>query len=327
MFDQVFEHKLPILAFAGVGFLAVTWRLTSFLIVLAQTFVLSGTKLTKFGAKRGAYAVVTGATDGIGREFALQLAKVGFGVILISRTKEKLDALGDEISAKFTVPTKVLAIDFEKDDISKECKQLNQILQDVTVGVLVNNVGRSHEMPVYFAETERQEIKSIVNINVKGTLAITQTVLPIMLAKKNGLILNIGSFAGEVPSPMLATYSGSKAFLAAWSKALAEEYKSKGIVVQLVNTFFVVSKMSKIRRPSITTPTANTFVKSVLSHIGQSCGAIQRPFTSTPFWSHSIGDFFIGYMRTSLVISYTHRLHVDIRRRALNKKAREAKEQ
>lgn len=58
--------------------------------------------------------------------------------------------------------------------------------------------------------------------------------------RKNGLILNIGSFAGAIPSPMLATYSGSKAFLAAWSRALAEEYRSKGITVQLVNAFFVV---------------------------------------------------------------------------------------
>lgn len=113
-------------------------------------------------------------------------------------------------------------------------------------------------MPVYFHQTPPQEVDDILQINIHGTLAITRLILPLMLAKyavsfitrlfiknlspfrKNGLILNIGSFAGEVPSPMLATYSGSKAFLAAWSRALAEEYHCRGITVQLVNTFFVV---------------------------------------------------------------------------------------
>ena len=122
-------------------------------------------------------------------------------------------------------------------------------------------------MPVYFDQTPQQEVDDILQINIHGTLAITKLTLPLMLAKyafptcltcnfviksclpfrKNGLILNIGSFAGEVASPMLATYSGSKAFLVAWSRALAEEYRCKGITVQLVNTFFVVRPPSPSR--------------------------------------------------------------------------------
>lgn len=196
--------------------------------------------------------------------------------------------------------------------------------ESMLIGTPVNNVGRSHEMPVYFAETEEEEMKSIVNININGTLAITRVVLPKMIEKlvlylqlmrsltnpnrKNGLIINMGSFAGAVASPMLATYSGSKAFLATWSQALAEEYKSKGIVVQHVNAFFVVSNMSKIRKPSISTPTPKAYVASVLAHIGQSCGAIAKPYTSTPFWSHSLADFVIGAINMpNLFISYTHR--------------------
>lgn len=70
------------------------------------------------------------------------------------------------------------------------------------------------------------------------------------------MILNIGSFAGKVPSPMLATYSGSKAFLATWSSALAEEYRCKGITVQLVNTFFVVRLRFPARRATATSHAA-----------------------------------------------------------------------
>ena len=61
-----------------------------------------------------------------------------------------------------------------------------------------------------------------------------------LLSRKRGLILNLGSFAGSTPSPMLATYSGSKAFLATWTQALGKEVESKGITVQLSNTYFVV---------------------------------------------------------------------------------------
>ncbi|KAG8759957.1 hypothetical protein FRC14_004510 [Serendipita sp. 396] len=327
-YDWVLEHKPLAAALILFSVASLSLKTLSFLKFFTETFLIGGKRISKFGAKRGAYALVTGATDGIGREFALQLAKAGFGVVLVSRSKAKLDELAAEIEKQFQVPTMVQVVDFSKPDLHVECQQLTHQLEGIDVGVLVNNVGRSHEMPVYFAETPEQEMKDIINININGTLAITRVVLPKMLQKKNGLILNMGSFAGAAPSPMLATYSGSKAFLAYWSRALAEEYKNKGIVVQLVNTYFVVSKMSKIRRPSLTTPTPKAFVKSVLGHIGQSCGAIADPYTLTPYWSHSVADYFLAMLNMPyLLISYTHKLHVDIRRRALKKREREAKSQ
>lgn len=141
-------------------------------------------------------------------------------------------------------------------------------------------------MPNYFDETTAREIDDVLQINIHGTLRMTRAILPIMLKRsdgfplssasrgssegtvntcsKNGLILNIGSFAGYIPSPMLAVYSGSKAFLSTWSQALADEYKSRGIVVQLVNTYFVVRS-----RLSGSEATANT------DHLTRSCFWIQ----------------------------------------------------
>lgn len=194
---------------------------------------------------------------------------------------------------------------------------------------LVNNVGKSHEMPVYFQDTELQELKDIVQINVYGTMRVTQIVLPTLLARfvpslstpargliffyalhsKNGLILNLSSFAASVPSAMLATYAGSKGFVITWSQALAEELKQHNITVELVNTFFVVSAMSKIRKPTISTPLPPAYVKSVLSTIGNGCGAVgsARPYFTTPYWSHAVADFVmtqIGWM--SGYMAYTH---------------------
>lgn len=113
-------------------------------------------------------------------------------------------------------------------------------------------------MPVDYVDTPQQEIEDILAVNVNGTLGITSVILPGMVAKyvfaatsrglpanpyarKRGLILNLGSFSGAVQSPMLATYSGSKAFLSTWSDALAAEVAPRGVLVQHLNTYFVVS--------------------------------------------------------------------------------------
>ncbi|KAG0696631.1 hypothetical protein DFH29DRAFT_950308 [Suillus ampliporus] len=301
------------------------------LVVFLQTFILSGKNLKKFGAKKGAWAVVTGASDGIGREFAIQLGSAGFNVLLVARNSKMLNDVAVEIATKTksAVETKIFLIDFAQNDDLKY-NDLKALLHTLDVGVLVNNVGKSHTMPTYFAETVEQENADIVAINVNATIRVTHAVLPSMVQRKRGLILNLGSFAGLVPSPMLATYSGTKAFLATFTSALAEEVRSHGIVVQHLNTYFVVSKMSNIRRTSALIPSPASYVRACLSKIGLSCGAAstERPDTLTAFWSHALVDYamhVVGWK--TQFITYTHTLHKDIRRRALRKLEREAKKE
>ncbi|KAJ6603143.1 3-ketoacyl-CoA reductase [Mycena sp. CBHHK59/15] len=293
------------------------------LSVLLQTFVLPGTSLAKFGAKKGAWAVVTGASDGIGKEFALQLAGRGFNVLLVARNATLLSEVGAEIEAKYPgVQTGVHTIDFARADESAY-GALTAAVNALDVGVLVNNVGKSHTMPAYFVDTPLDEMTDIVAINVGATLRVTNAVLPGMVRRKRGLVLNIGSFAGAVPSPMLATYSGTKAFLATFTSALAEEVRGHNVVVEHVNTYFVVSKLSKIRRASALIPQPKAYVRAVLGKIGLGCGAAYsgRPQTSTPFWSHALLDYGLTVIGLpSLFIWYTHGLHQSIRRRALKKK-------
>lgn len=115
----------------------------------------------------------------------------------------------------------------------------------------------------------------------------------LLFTSRNGLILNLGSFAGMVPTPYLSVYSGGKAFLSTWSQALGKEVADQGIVVQNVNTYFVVSAMSKIRKPSFLIPLPKPYVASVLNKIGLPCGA-QVPYTSTAYPSHGIANWFIA---------------------------------
>lgn len=313
---------------AGLGALFVGSKALSCLQFVLNVFILSGTNLRKYG-KKGTWAVVTGASDGLGKEFATQLASKGFNLVLVSRTQSKLEALAKELEGKFAnLQTKVLAMDFSADN-NTDYERLAELVKDLDVGILINNVGQSHSIPTPFVLTEKKELQDIVTINCLGTLKVTQIVAPGMQQRKRGLILTMGSFGGWAPTPYLATYSGSKAFLQQWSSALAAELKSSNVDVQLVLSYLVTTAMSKVRRPNVLIPNPRQFVKAALGKIGRG-GWQTMPDTYTPWWSHALmgwaAETFLG-TGSKLLRSYNLTMHVDIRNRALKKAAREAKKQ
>lgn len=281
--------------------------------------------MRSFGPK-GSWALITGASDGIGKEFALQLARAGYNLLLVSRTESKLTALVDEISAKNpSVQAKTLAMDFARND-DADYEKLKKLVDDHDIAILINNVGKSHDMPVPFVLTPEDEMTDIITINCLGTLRVTQLVTPGMMQRKRGLILTMGSFAGLVPTPLLATYSGSKAFLQHWSTALGAELEPYGIQVELVQAHLITSAMSKIRKPSVTVPTPRTFVKAVLAKIGRHGGAPFYTYSSTPYWGHGLMAWFLtcvtGVM-SKTVLGINKGMHESIRKRALRKAERE----
>ncbi|EMF10945.1 NAD(P)-binding protein [Sphaerulina musiva SO2202] len=309
-----------------MGLLWLSWHIFSFWRLMASLFILPGTSLSKFG-KKGSWAVVTGASDGIGKEYALQLAAKGFNILLVSRTQSKLETLATEIQQKHNVQTKLYAMDFAANN-DADFANLKTLVSELDVSILINNVGQSHSIPVPFAETPEKELKDIITINCFGTLRVTQLVVPGMIQRKRGLILTMASFGGIMPTPLLATYSGSKAFLQQWSTALSGELASSNIKVQLVQSYLVTSAMSKIRRSSAMIPNPKQFVRAALGKIGRSGGAQGIAATSTPYWSHGVMHWgiktFAGTMN-GLVLGFNQKMHVDIRKRALRKAERDAK--
>ncbi|KAL7413480.1 hypothetical protein BDY24DRAFT_388672 [Mrakia frigida] len=322
------DHPIASSTFALVGAVFVLSHALSFVKLVSQLVLVKGKSLKSYGAGKGAWAAITGPTGDIGTAFAHQIAKAGFNVVLIGRNPTKLGEIAEQLKSKYKVQTKEVVIDLGK-PTPEAFEELRSMGREIEINVLVNNAGVSHEMPVYFSETEDEELLSILEVNTKSTLLITKALLPPMLARKNGLILTIGSFSALVPSAMLATYTGAKAFLERWSQALGEETKEFGVDVRLVLPYFVVSNMSKIRRPSLLIPTAPAFVRATLASIGQARGAAGRPYTSTPYWSHAVFDWAMGTfgLGGQFAISKGLAMHKDIRRRALAKKARLAKSQ
>lgn len=139
----------------------------------------------------------------------------------------------------------------------------------------------SHSIPVLFSQTDVQEIEAITQINVRATLRVSRIAVPLLMKNasskgKKSLILNLGSFAGSVPTPLLATYAGSKSFLIGWNRALNEELNRVGVTSLLLNTFLISTAMSKIRKSSWSVPTPKQYVAQVLAKIGRNGSAYQE---------------------------------------------------
>ncbi|XP_033117960.1 very-long-chain 3-oxoacyl-CoA reductase-like [Anneissia japonica] len=200
--------------FAAVGAATVcylTFKIVSSVLRGLKAYYVSRTLgLNANLAKLGKWAVVTGATDGIGKAYAEQLAKLGLNIVLISRTLSKLQATASEIESRYKVKTRVIAVDF---CLGPEIySDIEEKLADLEIGVLVNNVGMAYDFPKYFLEIEnaKKTIVDILNCNCLSMAMMTQICLPQMQQRRKGAVINISSASGLTPCPLLTVYSATK---------------------------------------------------------------------------------------------------------------------
>ncbi|KAI6652875.1 17-beta-hydroxysteroid dehydrogenase type 12 [Oopsacas minuta] len=260
--------------------------------------------------KYGKWAVVTGATDGIGKAYAKQLAKRGMSIVLVSRTLSKLEAGAAELRDKYNVETKVIAADFSKSDIYD---MLTSELAGLEIGVLVNNVGMSYDHPEYFHEISKDVLEGLINVNTLSVAEMTRIVLPRMLECEKGIIINIGSLAGEDPVPLLAEYSATKAFVSFFTRCIQYEYRNKkSIIIQYIPPGIVSTKLSKMR-PGFFSPDSGSYVNSALRSVGK------LPVTPGCF-AHEIQVFLTGLLPKLVIANLTEKATLSIRARALKKK-------
>ncbi|KAJ2740093.1 hypothetical protein GGI20_005987 [Coemansia sp. BCRC 34301] len=219
---------------------------------------------------------------------ALQLADKGFNIILLSRTASKLAEVKEEIG----VEARSYAVDFTKCTES-QWSDIRELVQQEEVSVLVNNVGLCHENPIFFDEEDSSACNDMVEVNVNTMLDITRIVVPQMQQRKNGLIINLGSFSAMRSMPFLSVYSGTKGFVKTFSQSLAYELEPYGITVSHVYSFWVTSKMSGYREPTLSVPSPGQYVQTVFNRLGLKCGASDS-HTTFPYYPHSILSFVVS---------------------------------
>lgn len=173
-------------------------------------------------------ALITGASGGIGEALALEFASGGYDLVLVARSKDKLEDVAREARDTYHVDATALPADLSK--AATPARIYNELVdREIDVHVLVNNAGVL-EMGA-FADIEPARHMQLVTLNVAALTAMTTLFLEPMLERGSGKILNVASIAAFQPVPSLATYAATKAYVLSLTESLSEELKRSGVTV------------------------------------------------------------------------------------------------
>lgn len=174
----------------------------------------------------GTWALITGASSGIGRELACVFAEHGCDLALLARNQEKLISLAGQLERAHRVRTRVLPFDLS---VPGTPAKIFEALRDTPVSMLVNNAGFGAYGP--FAETDLAVQTEMMQVNMTALVQLTHLFVQPMLERRAGRILNVASTAAFQPGPSVNVYYATKAFVFSFSYALAEELKDSGVSV------------------------------------------------------------------------------------------------
>ncbi|CAK8678131.1 unnamed protein product [Clavelina lepadiformis] len=232
------------MVFQWIGIATTTYLVIKLVYYLAQGAYLYFFRTYQDFNKYGKWSVITGATDGIGKETAFQLASRGQNIALISRNTERLKNVAKEIESKHNVQTKCLTIDFSDDEEIYD--KIADFLQGLDIGTLVNNVGTDQELVRFLEQSNLSlTIRNLVRVDALSILKMTQIVLPGMVKRKRGLILNLSGMPIPFPIRKLASTTPIKSFVDLFSRALSYEYESEGITIQSCRPGAVATKTAQ----------------------------------------------------------------------------------
>ena len=248
------------------------WKMFTCFVLPSFGFVVD---LKSFGS----WAVITGATDGIGKEYALELARKGLNIVLISRTMSKLEAVAKEIEEKYSVMVKVIQFDFSVKDA--DYSTITEELNDLDVGILVNNVGVGIKLR-FFSNIDISKPLDMVNVNIVAEVALTHAVLKGMVQRKKGVIVHISSGTSYFPIPLFQIYPATKAFVSHFTQGLQLELGAyPDIHHQLVTPHFVQTNMAREAPAFVVLAPVKDFVRYAVGTIGIAD-------KTTGFWKHEI---------------------------------------
>ena len=174
------------------------------------------------------YALITGATSGIGYELAKLFAQDGYNLVIVSRTQEDLDRVTNEFTGNYGVEVKSMVADLFERDAAQELYD-EVVGQGITINVLVNDAGQG----VYgnFIDEDIEKQLMIIDLNIRSLTVLTYLFLKDMVARNEGKILQLASVVSESPAPLQAVYGGTKAYVLSLTEALINETKDTNVTI------------------------------------------------------------------------------------------------
>jgi uncharacterized protein len=217
-----------------------------------------------------ATALITGASSGIGEKFAYELARQNYGLVLIARRQDRLEAVAAKAKETGATRTEIVVADLARAGAPLEL-QLRLASASIEVDFLINNAGfgttgRFDRLPL---EREIEEIE----LNVSALVALTRIFLPSMIERRRGTIINVASTAAFQPIPYMATYGATKAFVLSFTEAIGVEAAGTGVRILALcpgpvrTEFQAVAKNENALMPSFVYMDADTVVKQALSAV------------------------------------------------------------
>jgi uncharacterized protein len=178
----------------------------------------------------GPWALITGASSGIGKEFARQIAALGINLVLVARREAVLREVGAELAGDFGVEHRVLALDLTGDNF---IRKLALAADDLDIGLVVSNAGTAQ--PGEFVTKERDELLALLRLNTLAHLEIAHHFSARLSARKSGGMLFVGAMGSEIGIPYMANEAASKAYVQSFAQALHFELKPLGVHAHQAN--------------------------------------------------------------------------------------------
>ncbi len=177
---------------------------------------------------QGKWALVTGASAGIGWELASQLAAGGANLVLTARRTERLEQLAGELRERHKIQTEVFPVDLARPQAPDELFGFTE-QKRLPIDILINNAGFGAYG--YFHKTDRQRLLDMVQVNVAAVVSLTHLFLPAMVERRSGYVMIVASTAAFQPVPYISTYAATKGFDLLFAEGVAEEVRRHGVNV------------------------------------------------------------------------------------------------
>jgi len=215
--------------------------------------------------EQGSWAVIAGASYGIGAEYARELAKRGMNVFIIGHDEAGLKDVEMSIKQRFNVKVKMLVADFSDGMVGFNA--VRDAIQDLDIGVLVNTA--AIDLPFgSFDMCDGGDMKKLIDVNCGTPTVMMSIVLPKMLRKRRGIIVNFGSFVGEANCPYPTVYPSTKTFCHKLTRDLQVWYKDSGVTFQTVMPGVVGSPMAYNLPNSTLIPNPENYTRSLIKTVG-----------------------------------------------------------